>query len=54
MNTLIDFARSRGKKVMYSMDLSDNTQMHQLANDLSMTTKHDPDDASMVRYELTL
>jgi len=54
MNKLIDFARGKGKIVLYSIDLANNTHMHQLANDLGMNSQPDPDDATMVRYELTL
>jgi GNAT superfamily N-acetyltransferase len=54
MDKLIDFARSKGKKVIYSIDLADNTNMNHLAKNLGMTSKHDPEDATMVRYELKL
>ena len=40
---LIDFAKSHGIKELYSMDLADNTHMRQLANDLGMSARRDPD-----------
>ena len=54
MNKLIDFARSKGRTTLYSIDLADNTHMNQLAKDLGMSHQRDSDDVTMVRYELTL
>lgn len=54
MDKLINFAQEKGKKSLYSLDLANNTHMHQLANDLGMKRFHDPDDGSLVHYELAL
>lgn len=51
---LIDFAKGQGIKELYSIDLADNTHMRQLANDLGMSARRDPDDAHQVIYSLTL
>ena len=51
---LIDFAKSHGIKELYSIDLADNTHMRQLANDLGMSARRDPEDAHQVIYALTL
>ena len=51
---LIDFAKSHGIKELYSIDLAYNTHMRQLANDLGMSSRRDPDDAHQVIYSLTL
>ncbi len=54
MDKLINFAREKGKKNLYSLDFANNTHMHQLANDLGMKRFHDPDDGSLVHYQLAL
>ncbi|MEJ8569820.1 GNAT family N-acetyltransferase [Elongatibacter sediminis] len=51
---LIDFAKTRGVKKLYSIDLADNAPMRQLANDLGMSVGRDPDDAHQVIYTLNL
>ena len=51
---LIDFSKSRGVQTLYSIDLADNMHMHQLADDLGMSSKHDPDDPHQVIYTLAL
>ncbi len=54
MEKLIEFARGKGEKAMYSIDLSNNTYMHKLADDLGMSAKRDPEDAKQVVYRLEL
>jgi GNAT superfamily N-acetyltransferase len=51
---LIAYARSHGMKQLYSLDLMDNTAMRELAADLGMDVKGDPDDANQVIYSLAL
>ena len=51
---LIDFAKSHGVKELYSIDLAYNTHMRELANDLGMSARRDPEDAHQVIYSLTL
>ena len=51
---LIAYARSHGMKQLYSLDLMDNPAMRELADDLGMDVKGDPDDANQVIYSLTL
>jgi len=51
---LIEFAKGHGIKKLYSMDLADNAHMRQLANDLRMSARRDPEDAHQVIYSLTL
>ncbi len=51
---LIDFAKSHGIKELYSVDLADNTAMRQLADDLGMNIRRDPDDIHQVIYSLSL
>ena len=51
---LIAYARSHGMKQLYSLDLMDNTAMRELAGELGMGVKGDPDDANQVIYSLTL
>ena len=51
---LIAYARSHGMKQLYSLDLMDNAGMRELADDLGMDVKGDPDDANQVIYSLTL
>jgi GNAT superfamily N-acetyltransferase len=51
---LIAYAKTHGVKRLYSVDLADNTAMRELANELGMSVKRDPDDANQVIYSLTL
>ena len=51
---LIDFAKEHGVKSLYSVDLNDNIHMKQLADDLGMSSRRDPEDAHQVIYSLAL
>jgi GNAT superfamily N-acetyltransferase len=51
---LIAYARTHGVKQLYSVDLADNTAMRELATELGMSVRRDPDDANQVIYSLTL
>ena len=51
---LIEFAKSKGIKKLYSIDLADNIHMQKLAKDLNMTSCEDPNDAHQVIYSITL
>lgn len=51
---LMEFAKGHGIKQLYSLDLADNNAMRELAMDLRMTAKQDPDDAHQVIYTLAL
>lgn len=53
-NQLIEFAKGHGIKQLYSIDLVNNVAMRELARDLGMTEKRDPDDANQVIYTLAL
>lgn len=54
MRILIDFARHKGKELIYSVDPIENTRMRALAMELGMNVQREPDDANMIRYELKL
>lgn len=54
MTQLAEFARSKGIKSIYSLDLASNSYMRMLARDLGMSVKRDPQDTTLVRYELDL
>ena len=54
MKHLIDVARARGIRRMYSVDLAENLRMTELAGGLGFHTRSDPDDAAQVIHELTL
>ncbi|PWQ93808.1 GNAT family N-acetyltransferase [Leucothrix arctica] len=54
MDTLIEFARSKNKKTIYSYEMRANTHMEHLANDLHMKKTYDDEDTTLVRYELLL
>lgn len=54
MRRLIQIARERGIRSMYSIDSAENRRMHDLAGDLGFRTRTDPDDASQVIHELSL
>lgn len=51
---LIDHAKDHGVKNIYSVDLADNIHMRQLAEDLGMSSRRDPEDAHQVIYSLAL
>jgi L-amino acid N-acyltransferase YncA len=51
---LIAYAKTHGVKQLYSVDLADNTAMRELATELGMSVRRDPDDANQVIYSLTL
>ena len=54
MRHLIDVARSRGIRSMYSIDEADNAPMRDLAKFLGFRRARDPDDATQVVHTLTL
>ena len=54
MRHLIEVARSRGIRSMYSIDSAENIRMHDLAKFLGFRTRPDPDDATQVIHELEL
>lgn len=51
---LINFAKEHGVKNLYSVDLADNIHMRQLATDLGMSCRPDPEDHHQVIYSLAL
>jgi GNAT superfamily N-acetyltransferase len=54
LHRLIDHARARGVKRLYSMDSIGNNRMRKLARDVGFGEKPDPDDASQVICFLAL
>jgi GNAT superfamily N-acetyltransferase len=54
MRHLIELARARGIRTMYSIDAADNAAMRALAADLGFTRNLDPDDAAQVIHHLDL
>ena len=54
MRDLIDIARKRGVRSMFSMDASENERMRELARDLGFKRQRDPDDSTRVIHRLTL
>lgn len=54
MKHLIEIARRRGIRRMYSVDLAENLHMRDLATYLGFHVRVDPDDASQVIHELSL
>lgn len=54
MRHLIDIARQRGIRSMFSMDAAGNSRMHELARDLGFTREQDPGDPSQVLHRLAL
>lgn len=54
MKHLIEIARQRGIRRMYSVDLAENLQMRDLATYLGFHMRADPDDANQVIHELSL
>jgi acetyltransferase len=51
---LIDYARARGVKRLYSMDAMGNARMRKLARDVGFRERPDPDDPSQVICYLDL
>ena len=51
---LIDFARTRGVKRLYSMDAIGNGRMRALARTIGFVERRDPDDVRQVIYSLDL
>jgi N-acetylglutamate synthase-like GNAT family acetyltransferase len=54
MKQLIQTARTQGVKQLYSVDLSNNTAMSALANELGMSSVRDPSDPHQTIHSLTL
>lgn len=54
MNSLIDFARNKGKEFIYAVESTDNSPMLVIARDVGMDPQRDPENAGLIRYELTL
>ena len=54
MKHLIEVARARGIRRMFSIDLADNMGMKDLATFLGLHTRGDPDDSNHVIHELQL
>lgn len=54
MRDLIDIARRRGIRSMFSIDANENERMRELARDLGFKRERDPDDATRVIHRLML
>jgi acetyltransferase len=54
MRDLIDIARKRGVRSMFSLDASENERMRELARDLGFKREQDPDDPTRVIHRLVL
>ena len=54
LKQLIAYAKTHGLKQLYSVELADNTAMRDLATELGMSVRCDPDDANQVIYSVTL
>lgn len=54
MRRLVDVARTRGIRSMFSIDSADNTHMTDLAGFFGFRTRIDPDDSRQVIHELAL
>lgn len=54
LKRLIDFAKSKGFHKLYSIDSYANRKMKLLAKELGFTKKTDPDDASLIIYEIDI
>jgi len=54
MRHLVEIARQRGYRRMYSIDARDNEGMRELAEFLGFERKADPNDATQVLHSLTL
>ena len=51
---LIEFVKDYDVKTPYSVDPADNMHMRQLADEIGMSARRDPEDARQVIYSLTL
>jgi GNAT superfamily N-acetyltransferase len=54
LRVLIEHARSRGVRRLYSMDSAQNDAMRRLARDVGFSEQRDPDDIHQVIYSLRL
>jgi GNAT superfamily N-acetyltransferase len=54
MRHLIEIARQRGIRSMFSIDSANNSRMRELARDLGFARERDPDDSTQVIHRLTL
>lgn len=54
MRDLIDIARKRGIRSMFSIDANENERMRELARDLGFKRERDPDDPTRVIHRLAL
>ena len=54
MKHLIDVARKRGIKTMFSIDSAENNEMHELAKSLGFTSRADHDDPTLLIHTLRL
>lgn len=54
MTHLIDVARGRGIREMFSIDAAENAPMRELAHDLGFRREYDPEDAAQVIHRLAL
>lgn len=54
MRDLIDIARKRGIRAMFSIDANENERMRELARDLGFKRERDPDDPTRVIHRLML
>ncbi len=54
MRDLIDVARRRGIRSMFSIDANENERMRELARDLGFKRERDPGDATRVNHRLML
>lgn len=54
MRHLIEVARARGIRRMFSIDSAENLRMHELARHLGFHARVDPDDTTQVIHELEL
>jgi GNAT superfamily N-acetyltransferase len=54
MRDLIDIARKRGVRSMFSIDANENERMRELARDLGFKREQDPDDPTRVIHRLAL
>jgi GNAT superfamily N-acetyltransferase len=54
MRDLIDIARKRGVRSMFSIDANENERMRELARDLGFNQERDPDDSTQVIHRLML
>ena len=54
LRRLIDYARGRGVKRLYSMDAANNERMRKLAREIGFAEHPDPDDRRQIIYSLEL